>query len=330
MTEIPARRPASTTRALIKATRTVQTASAAVFASFVIVHLAAPVSAAFSPGDSVATASDIMLIGREYYQGGLKEIVVVVVSAGAHVVSGIVLRALKGFERASLKDSVRTLAESVGEDELDMTALSGKPPASMPAKLAASQDHQHARPRQSLLDRIVATLRAIPRPTTHQMTGYALVPVLLHHSYIHRLVPAQLNLTPFFNYSFVHHSVRSLSASKVVKVLHGVSYGVLASLATYHAVVGVRILSSGRTSPKSLVKRRSSSRRRGAKLDFQRDDVRSEGEGGVGVWQVGFAAVVGSIGLGVARIMLARDQNVPTWLGVKYDDVLKRGWRLLH
>ncbi|KAK4053698.1 hypothetical protein OIV83_001354 [Microbotryomycetes sp. JL201] len=320
----PSKRPQSTTRTLIRAARTVQSASAVAFASFVVVHLATPVSAAVATQDAVGRASDVMLLGREYYQGGLKEFVVVIVSAGAHVVSGVVLRVLKGVERAKLRDRLENMADAVEEEELDMIALADKPPVTVRSSSVRVGQPTHGR--QNIIETLRALVRAIPKPTTHQLTGYALIPVVLHHSYIHRFVPSSLDLTPFFNYSFVHHSVRTASASKVVQTLHGLSYGLLASLATYHAIVGIRILSSGRTSPKSLSKRRSSRRKAADPSSLDADvDV----TGGIGSWHVGYAAVLGSVGLGVARIMLAANQNMPNWLGVKYDDVLRKGWKLL-
>lgn len=79
---------------------------------FAVAHLSSPILAAMSPADPVSTASDVMILTREYYQGPWTEIVIVYASAGVHVLSGVVKRVLKAMDRKDRLRTVKASAES--------------------------------------------------------------------------------------------------------------------------------------------------------------------------------------------------------------------------
>jgi succinate dehydrogenase/fumarate reductase cytochrome b subunit len=139
----------------------------------------------------------------------------------------------------------------------------------------------------------------------HQITGSLLIPLTLHHVRLHRFLPSHHALSSFFSYSFVSFS---LAPSSPYRYVSTIAYGLLASLATYHALVGLRILWDP-TAPRSLMPRRS---------DRKKGVTRGRG------WQVGMVGIVGGVGLGVARI--AGSGKGPEWIGKRYAGVLRQGW----
>ena len=188
---------------------------------------------------------------------------------------------------------------------------------------------------------LISTLKSIPTPNLHQRAGYLILPLVLHHAYVHRILPYKSSLTAFFSYSFVSHSLSprsypssvshsSTRVSGLSKLAHGLSYGLLTVGVTWHALVGLRIISFP-TSPRSLRKSSNNKTKQMNKVVDTIDNDSSAGQVtqvGVSEWRVAYSAVVASVGLGIVR-MVTSGHQVPDWLGVKYDEILRRGWKVI-
>lgn len=137
------------------------------------------------------------------------------------------------------------------------------------------------------------------------LTGYFLIPIALHHSYLHRILPASnkhLSLSPtLLSYSFVSYSLSSSYA-----LLSAISYATVLSLGSYHALSGLRRILYP-MAPRGLGRRTI------------------EG-GGKGIWMISYGVTVFSVLVGVAR--LAGEGGTPRWLGRRYHDVLREGFTL--
>lgn len=127
------------------------------------------------------------------------------------------------------------------------------------------------------------------KPSLHSLTGFLLVPAVAAHAWIHRILPAKRGISPsFLSYQYVSFSLASYP------ITSWVAYTFLSLAGTYHAISGARAIASGR--------------RKAARLP--------DGVAG----QAGFAAVAGSLGLGLVNLA---SQDVPLWLGKRYLDVLQ-------
>lgn len=146
---------------------------------------------------------------------------------------------------------------------------------------------------------------ATPPTTLHQISGYLMIPLLAHHTFLHRYLPLTTNLSTFFSFSFVSHSL----SSRTYSLLSVLAYSSLTTLATYHTLVGIRVLLDP-TAPKSLMPSR-----------------RSQGRKTRRGWQVGFVGAVAGVGLGLAKLAVGgKKVKGPEWIGKKYDGVLRQGW----
>lgn len=200
---------------------TAQRASAVTFSSFLVVHLSSPLAAALG-GEHLA--SEIQVLGRVWYQGGLKEVVIVWASLGVHVVSGVVRRAW------------RIRNQIVRRRELERAAKQAEGDPSAP-EIASSHYRKEAARRnwRTYLPRNLNTL-----------TGYLLVPLVVSHSLTHRILPSRTTATgataispAFLSFAYVSRNL----------VLHPFSatlaYAALALMGTYHAATGARVIASG-------------------------------------------------------------------------------------
>ncbi len=125
----------------------------------------------------------------------------------------------------------------------------------------------------------------------HALTGYLLIPVVGLHAWHHRIKSARgpNPLSPsLVSYQLV---ARALYNRPIYSWL---AYGTLVILATYHTLAGIR--------------RMSSDNRRPAKLQTL-------------PWKSGYALLMTSIGLGLARIA-SEGSEVPLWLATRYDAIL--------
>ena len=151
--------------------------------------------------------------------------------------------------------------------------------------------------------------------SAHAKAGWTLVGLVAHHVASHRLVPARWGLSPsFFSYDIVPRALSSGSLAR--RTLAAVSYAALVGAASYHALVGVRMLSGATRSTRTG-------------LAPKPDEVTSvAGERGMTrrvkrqSWRMGYAALVGSAGLGIVR--LANDVPfIPRALAQDYDRLLQ-------
>ncbi|GAA5901473.1 hypothetical protein JCM8208_001812 [Rhodotorula glutinis] len=327
------------------ALRLVQTTSAATFALFGIVHLASPLSALLPQRPKYLTSAEnrangFLLVARELYQGEWTEPVWVWGSLSAHVLSGMALRWLKVVERAErrkvrreeVKRRARELAtvhadELVGPDfaranEVERD-LAVDEVDELEGELVATTTTDEELVVPSAVPASTGAL--VPLPTFHQATGYALLPFVLHHVWLHRLLPASpeppiSSLSPsFFNYTF--SSLALNHSNVVVRLGSAASYAALTGLATYHGLVGARILLSP-IAPRSLGPRR--------KRAGERDSVRRKVTQGR-EWQAAWVAAVVGVSVGTARIAgyLGGDKHgvrTPDFIARRMDYVLRRGF----
>ncbi|GAA6011531.1 hypothetical protein JCM11491_004678 [Sporobolomyces phaffii] len=270
-----------------------QSVSACSFSLFSLVHLSAPLTALLPSRPKYLAspenrANGFLLLGRELYQGQWSEPVWVYASLSVHVLAGVANRWLKLAQATQRRKwKRRCLALELDDDD------------------APSPTTADTRPLK-------------PALTTHHVTGYVLVPIVLHHVWLHRILPASpappiSALSPsFFNYTFTAEALTN--PSRALRVASAASYAALTALAVYHALVGLRILADP-TAPRSLApKRRRRSRGRGR------------------AWQAAWTAVVVGVGVGTARIAGAfgaeRIGTHPDWIAKRMDYVLRRGWGL--
>jgi hypothetical protein len=284
-----------------------------------------------------------MLIGRELYQGEWTEPIFLYGGLGLHIVSGVINRWLKVLQRIEKRKWKRellriemknlTLDQSEnrelpemnrGQDELLVQEME-----ELEAELVElpTVDSEQVEEKDSAIEEIVVpsskALSIIPPLTSHQATGYALIPIVLHHVYVHRILPSSplppiSSLSPsFFNYTFTALSLNH--SSFYLRIASSLSYASLASLATYHGLVGLRILYDP-TAPRSLQPKRPkvgppSKRRR---ITKGRE------------WQAVWGTVVVGLAVGTARIAgwfgAERIGTNPEWIAKKMDYVLKKGW----
>ncbi|GAA5900475.1 uncharacterized protein JCM6883_002856 [Sporobolomyces salmoneus] len=331
--------------------RLTQSVSAVSFSIFSIIHLSAPLTALLPSRPKYITspenrANGFLLIGRELYQGEWSEPILVYGSLGLHVLSGVVNRGLKvlqlrerrKWKREQLRIEMKNLTSSSNERELnDFAKLNQGEKEMLVEELddldaeivvqvtSSDGEEQKVEEEDVVVPSASKSLSTIPRLTSHQATGYALIPIVFHHLYVHRILPSSplppiSSLSPsFFNYSFTSLSLNH--SSLYLRIASTLSYASLASIATYHALVGLRILSDP-TAPRSLAPKRPKvgppSRRR--RITKGRE------------WQAVWMAVVVGLGVGTARIAgklggegIVRGGN-PDWIARRMEYVLKKGW----
>lgn len=300
------------TQSTIRLLNLTQRASALSLSSFLVIHLCAPLSSTIAPRNKAESyASGFMVLGRVMYQGEWGESIFVWGSLGVHVVSGVLGRVLKGLERRERsrrrRVEVRRDAEKGmgGEEELSLD--DGRI-----VELSADDDDDEGTEEDEF--KMDSTPIEPPSPTSylppislHQVTGYLLLPLTLHHAYLHRLLPSSptppiSSLSPtLLSYSFVSYSLSSSHA-----LASSIAYISLLSVGSYHALAGIRRLADP-TAPRGLVKKR-----------------RREGRRGVNGWRVAYAGVMGGVGIGLARLA-SEGSGVPEWMGRRYEEVLRRG-----
>ncbi|GAA5875273.1 hypothetical protein JCM16303_000565 [Sporobolomyces ruberrimus] len=322
--------------------RLTQSLSACSFSIFSIIHLSSPLTALLPSRPKYISspenrANGFLLIGRELYQGEWTEPILVYGSLIVHVGSGVVNRWLKvlqrietrKWKREQLRTELKNITMAEGEEYYELPRMN----QGEKELLVEEMDQLDAElVEQGSKEEIIvpsstsstSSNSLIPPITTHQKTGYVLIPIVLHHLYVHRLLPSSplppiSSLSPsFFNYTFTSLSLNH--SSLYLRIASTLSYASLASIATYHAIVGLRILYDP-TAPRSLQPKRPKagppSRRR--KLWRGRE------------WQGVWTAVVVGLGVGTARIAgkLGGEKMVgtnPEWITRKMDYVLKKGW----
>ena len=284
----------------------VQNASALAFSSFALLHVASPFLSAFgpaptgwnrSPAETAATAWQ--MLARVWYRDSpAMEATVVWGSLGVHVASGAARRWLREWERNERR--ARRVASAVVAAE-----------ESVEAEDQAHEDRPRAEGRACRKLKPLAPLAI----NLHQAAGFVLIPFLAHHVWSHRLLP--FTLTPPLSSSLITYQLPSYllsSASARSPLLPWISYGALALLGTYHAVIGLRVIW------KPLGPRKLGPGEGG------------EGEGWAGaagrwVWSV--AAAVGVVGVmvGLTR-MSSEGKHIPEFIARRYADVAKRGFPL--
>lgn len=278
---------------------TLQNASALSFSSFAVLHLTSPFLSAFAPAptgwnrtpaETAATAWQ--MLARVWYRDSkAMEATVVWGSLGVHLASGAVKRWLKEWVRNETRG--RRVASAVGAAEGSIEG-EGKRSVEVAAR------------------RKLKPLPPLPI-NLHQATGFALIPILAHHIWTHRLLP--FSLSPPLSSSLITYQLPSYllsSSSARSPLLPWLSYAALAALGTYHAVVGLRVIWSP-AGPKRLGPGEG-----------------REGEGVAGVagrWVWGVVAAVGGAGVlvGLAR-MSSEGRHVPEFIGRRYADVARRAF----
>ncbi|GAA5977956.1 hypothetical protein JCM10908_004175 [Rhodotorula pacifica] len=325
----------------------VQKASAATFSIFAIVHLAAPLSALLPSKPAYLRSAEnrangVALLGREIYQSEWTEPILVWGSLTTHVLSGITLRWLRVWERVERrkirKEEVKRRARELA------TIRPGQVEDELPTLLARMTELEKDLIVEDEIEETEAELVAtttndeeivvpaskpatplFPVPNVHQRTGYLLIPFLAHHAWVHRLLPASplppiSSLSPsFFNYSFTALSLTH--DSLVLRAGSAFSYAAVAGLATYHGLVGWRIMLDP-TAPRSL----APSRKRAAK---SRDSLVYQVTRGR-EWQAAWIALVTGLAVGTARIAGylggERIGQLPAFVSNRMDYVLRRGF----
>lgn len=324
----------------------VQRATAATFSIFAVVHLAAPLSALLPSKPAYLRSAEnrangVALLGREVYQSEWTEPILVWGSLTTHVLSGIALRWLRVWERVERrkvrKEQVKRRARELAtirpgrvEDELPALAKRTELEKDLVEDDLEETEAELVATTTSDEEIVVPASKAaaaplFPVPNVHQRTGYLLIPFLAHHAWVHRLLPASplppiSSLSPsFFNYSFTALSLTH--ESLVLRAGSAIGYAAVAGLATYHGLVGWRIMLDS-TAPRSLGPRRKESTESHNSLIYQLTRGRE--------WQAAWIALVTGLAIGTARIAGylggERIGQLPSFVTKRMDYVLRRGF----
>jgi hypothetical protein len=335
-------RAVSTTIPLL---RLIQNTSAVSFSIFTLLHLSSPLSALLPSRPKYLSspenrASGLQLVARELYQGEWSEPILVWGSLGAHVVSGVAVRwlsVLGRLERRKMRrEEVKSRARAAATIQADeLPTMGGTVAGELEKDLAIDEvvDELEAElvatttADEELVVPAVASPSSssiFPTPNFHQKTGYLLIPFVLHHAYLHRLLPASpfppiSSLSPaFFSYAFTSLSLNH--SSPLIVALSALSYTGVTLLATYHGLLGWRILLDP-TAPHSLSPRR---KRAGEKDGLRRKITRGR------EWQAAWLALVTGVAVGTARIAghLGGEKNVkvPDFVARRMEFVLRKGF----
>ncbi|KAK0528873.1 hypothetical protein OC835_004514 [Tilletia horrida] len=226
------------TRAL-RALSQVQQVSALAFGSFVVVHLTAPALALVAPSDPHELATGTMLLGRVWYQNAVSEPVLVWGALAVHLTSSLARKAIVLFW-APKPNKAQEDAQGTGSDQ------------------DPSQQHIQTWTQKLAAAVQAATRRASLASDLHTLAGTLLVPFVLHHAYLNRIVPSRStppvnSLSPSeLDYAYVAHGFGPAPATAETSLLHPasavspraafstVAYGVLIGLTVYHSTHGVR------------------------------------------------------------------------------------------
>ncbi|PWZ01363.1 hypothetical protein BCV70DRAFT_198792 [Testicularia cyperi] len=250
-----------TQRSTLSVLSRIQTTSAVGLAGFAVVHLSSPLVGLLSAftgadlGDRVDAVSRWMLLGRVAYQSALGE-PLLWASLVAHVASGILKRLVRTFTATAAR------LESATATTADVKSKHLQPPTTIPeeddvedgrfdtsyAATPASSGLELAPLPDSKSDPSWSwswSWSSLPRLTTAQWSGYLLTPVVLHHVWMNRLLPASSrapisSLSPSqLDYAFVSYS---LSRPGLTKALAAASYLFLTTAFSLHIVRTMPIL----------------------------------------------------------------------------------------
>lgn len=277
-------------RYVVPALTTASHSSALLFSSFLVVHLGAPVAAVLQVGanafptasssssssssltaGATDAASRWMLLGRVYYQSALTEPVVVWGSLAVHVASSIAKRGVnlwiahdnrkRNRERRATKYKQRqdSLVDrrhgekiDVRVDQINSDTLSSKTESDAIRQCRRTQA-------TSMLEWLRSRI-ALPIPSTlHALTGYVLIPSLLSHVLLTRLVPVSSDppiseLSPSeLDYSIISYGLAppetipsagasSSASSKAVSIVSWAVLGSLVLTASWHTASGVHLI----------------------------------------------------------------------------------------
>lgn len=307
--------PLPLAQATIRLLNLTQRASALTFSSFLVLHLSAPIAGAIAPSSKVEQySSGFMVLGRVWYQGEWSEAVVVWGSLALHVASGVLGRVVKAYERKERRtrrlldarsSAEHSVVEELTSDSLIATVGDGELTELESPSLERSSSTMVLEDEEEPIVVKPAPLSLLGPVTLHHITGYVLLPLALHHSYLHRILPssaAYLSLSPtLLSYSFVSYSLTTTYA-----LVSAVGYAAVLSVGSYHALSGLRRIVDP-TAPRGLVKR--------------------GGKRGAGTWKVAYVVTLASVGLGVARLA-GEGGSTPKWLGRRFDVVLREAFVL--
>lgn len=259
-----------------------------------------------------------MVLGRVWYQGEYSETLVVWGSLAAHIASGVLGRAVKAVERTERRKRRRRevlfdAEKSVGS-ELDATvqrrASLGRPDDEDELLEDEIRAFEEIAPASAQAATTTPALDLLGPFNLSHLTGYVLIPMVLKHGFLHRILPSFssapfLSLSPtLFSYSFVSYSLSAPSH----RTKSAIAYTAILVVAGYHAISGLRRIIDP-MAPRGLRPKRA-----------------QEGEGVVGKvrrrgWQGVYLGGVVAVGIGMARLA-AEGNGVPLWIGRKYEAVL--------
>lgn len=280
--------------------------SALVFSSFLVVHLAAPVASvlrvATNAVSGLATASDgakhklsvfsgatdvasrWMLLGRVYYQGFISEPVIVWGSLAVHVAASVAKRGIKfslSYESRKKRRKQRWSFKQSGKRGSAFDSNQSNPElnttpnvvelADGSRTLRGSRDGNtiEASPPSLINPGERPRFFMLPAPSTlHSLTGYFLIPSLLPHVLLTRIVPTSLEhpvsqMSPSeLDYTIVAYGLSPPSTATgrsltVGAPLATVSWTILVFLtltASWHTAGGVHLITQ-RMRAKSIEKR---------------------------------------------------------------------------
>jgi hypothetical protein len=287
-------------------------------------------------------ASGFMVLGRVYYQEGLEN-VIIWGSLAVHISSGVVNRYVKAYERKLRRldrrerirkelllrynDTIDDLEDTSGYSETAKVVNKDTE-----SDLDVGEEEQMEMEERNPIE-IDESISSTPPPslpflgifTIHHLTGYALIPFVLHHSWLHRLLPASSSppynsLSPtLLSYALVGYCLST--QSYILTTLSAVSYGVVISVGSFHALSGIRRLIDP-TAPIGLKPRRR-----------HIDDDEGGGRRMISLktrerkWELSWVLLVGCASVGVVRLAL-EGHTVPKWLGKKYDILLRNAFVL--
>lgn len=188
-----------------------QDLSGVAFSSFLVLHLASPITAAFvQPTRSQSVASNIQLATRVIYQDGrTREALLVWIPLGTHIIVGIIRR----ITRINRQRRIRT--------QLEIQAQQAEPLPPSGRRIRGLVFEQ---------TKLQWLASYLPR-TLHAIAAYIGIPFLLDHTLSHRLSSSRSSSSRSFQY--VGFKLQDS------QILNFVKYGILVSSLVYHSLVGL-------------------------------------------------------------------------------------------
>ncbi|CAG8812056.1 9691_t:CDS:1 [Cetraspora pellucida] len=203
----------------------VQVGTAAVFTTFLVTHLSATALATLG---GIELTNKTIVLGRVYYQNRFLEPIIVAGSFWGHILSGLIKRGIKLYWKYKKQDT-RNLAGEAHE-KVEMIVTDG--PNEQGVVVRKTMKKTTTTITGSYISRAIVLL--LPY---HHLAGYLLIPFVLSHAFIHRVLPRR----HFGDSSMINASYVTLALKKWPRSTY-LTFTMLIGLGVYHVCSGAPVV----------------------------------------------------------------------------------------